>query len=67
MKKMKVISFEMDDEDFDTLITILHGYVVKHKYEFPLECSEDVAKWHKKHGDYVQKDILDKVIKGIQK
>ena len=64
---MKKISFEMDDEDFDTLIAILDGYVLKHKYEFPLECSEKVAKWHKNHADYVQKDILDKVILGIQK
>lgn len=66
---MKKISFEMDDEDFDTLVMILHKHFVKHKYDIPLDSSysKEEVEWHGRHADYVQKDIIDKVILGIQK
>ena len=63
------VSFEMNQEDFDNLVSILHDYFVKHKYEIPLESthSSDQKEWHINHADYVQRDIIDKIILGIQK
>jgi hypothetical protein len=66
---MKKISFEMDDEDFDNLVTILHDYFVKHKFEIQTcsTYSKEQKDWHSKHADYVQTNIIDKIIRGIIK
>lgn len=63
------VSFEMNQEDFENLTSIIHDYIVKHKYESQLE--EGYSKIEKdyrvKHADYVQTDILDKIIQGRHK
>jgi hypothetical protein len=66
--KMKV-SFEMNEEDFDNLVSILHEYVVKHKFDIQTDStySKEEKEWHTKHADYVQYEIVDKIIRGIQK
>ena len=63
------VSFEMNQEDFDNLVSILHKHVVKYKYDVPLDSSYSEAEivWFEKHANYVQRDIIDKIILGIQK
>jgi hypothetical protein len=63
------VSFEMNQEDFDMLSTILYAYVVKYKFEVKTDSSysKEKIEWMGKHADYVQKEILDKIIMGIQK
>ena len=59
----------MNQEDFDNLTSILHNYVVKHKLEMQLDSTYKTSEkeWFVKHANYVQKEILDKIIRGIQK
>jgi hypothetical protein len=60
------VTFEMDAEDFENLTSIIHSHIVKHQYDAPtnLTYTEAEIKWHVSHGKYVQKHILDKIIKG---
>jgi vacuolar-type H+-ATPase subunit I/STV1 len=66
---MKKVSFEMSDGDFENLLDILRDYVVKHKYEIPTDSSysKEQVKWHSEHADYVQKNIINKIIQGVFK
>lgn len=59
----------MSDKDFDNMVNILHQYIVKYKHEtqVDLTLSQEEKDWMVKHADYVQHNILDKVINGIQK
>jgi hypothetical protein len=59
----------MNEEDFDNLASILHDYVVKHEFDTQTDSnySKEEKEWHKKHAKYVQKEILEKILKGIQK
>ena len=63
------VSFEMNQEDFDNLTSILHKYVVKYKFDVQTNSAYNEAEkeWFARHSDYVQKEILDKIILGIQK
>lgn len=60
------VSFEMDLQDFENLTMMIHEQVVKFKYAS--QTDENLSKaeknWHKKHGDYIEKDILNKIING---
>lgn len=66
---MKKVSFEMGIGDLDNLLDILQNYVVKYKYE--PHTNPDLSKaeidWMVKHGNYVEKEILNKIIQGIKK
>jgi hypothetical protein len=66
---MVKVSFEMNIEDFDNLASILHKYVVKYKFDLQIDSTYSQAEkeWFARHADYVQKEILDKIILGIQK
>lgn len=63
---MKKISFEMDATDFENLLSIISKDVFKYKCEAQLDLSLSQAEkdWMKKHGEYIQKSILNKIIKG---
>jgi hypothetical protein len=60
------VTFEMDSIDFENLMSIIQDKVVKHKYEAPcnLEYSDAVIRWHKSHGEYIEKKILNKILAG---
>lgn len=62
----KKISFEMDATDFYNLLSIISKDVFKYTCEAQLDLSLSKAEkdWMKKHGKYVQKSILNKIIKG---
>lgn len=63
------VSFEMDGEDWENLTFILHNYIVKHKFESQTDetFSQAEKDWHVRHANYVQKDILDKLIASATK
>jgi hypothetical protein len=56
----------MDEVDFENLTSIIHDSVVKHKYDAPTNDSltKPEIDWHVKHGEYVEKEILKKIIAG---
>lgn len=58
----------MDLTDLENLLSIVHKDVVKYKYESQtnLDLSKAERDWMKKHGDYIEKDILNKIVAGIQ-
>ena len=59
----------MSEDEIDTLFSIIRDYIVYHGYEVPTETerSKEEIAWHKRHSEYVQKDILNKIIKGREK
>ncbi len=63
------VTFEMDEQDFENLTSIIHSHIVKHQYDAPLSgvATEAEIKWHVSHGKYVQKHILDKILAGATK
>lgn len=63
------VTFEMDEQDFENLTSIIHSHIVKHQYDAPtnLEYTKAEIAWHVRHGKYVQKHILDKILAGATK
>jgi hypothetical protein len=61
-------SFEMNQEDFSNLTGILHDYIVKYRYEYQMDITfTDAQKdWFKRHAEYIQTEILDKLLSGVQ-
>lgn len=59
----------MNEFDLENLASIIHEYIVKHKCDIPTDDSYTKAQkdWHILHANYVQKNILDKIIAGVQK
>jgi len=61
-------SFEMSQEDFSNLTCIIRDHIVKYKYESQIgsELTDAEKDWIKRHGEYVQTEILDKLLSGVQ-
>lgn len=66
--KTLTVSFEMDQQDYENLLSIVHEDYVKCKFDSQcrLDLNDAEKAWYSKHGDYVKKQILDKIIKGTQ-
>lgn len=66
--KTFTVSFEMDQQDYENLLSIVHEYYVKSKFDSQckLDLNDAEKAWYSKHGDYVKKHILDKLINGKQ-
>lgn len=66
--KMK-IAVELSMEDYEILMFILQKYITKHKFERQIDHSFTVAEkeWMVRHADYVQSEILDKIISGTER
>lgn len=66
---MKKISFEMDALDFQNLTCIIHDAVVKYKFDSQTDLTMNQAEkdWMKRHGEYIETAILNKIIAGVQK
>jgi len=63
------VTFEMDEEDFENLTSIIQAYVVKHKYEASTDdkFTKQEKDWLVRHSDYVKEKILDKILSGATK
>lgn len=66
--KTFTVSFQTNQEDFDNLLSIVHEYYVKYRFESKTDPdkTENELAWCLQHGDYVKKHILDKLINGKQ-
>lgn len=63
------VTFEMDPEDLENLLDIVRHEVVKCKYESQtdLDMTQPVKDWMKRHGEYIETNILNKIIIGVEK
>lgn len=63
------VSFDIPLEDYENLMSILQKYIRKYKYETQIDHSFTTAEkeWFVKHADYVQKEILDRIIDGTER
>ena len=63
------VSFDMDSQEIENLTMLIHDNIVKYRHENQLDESytpEEKA-WFKKHADYLEKEILNPIVKGIQR
>ena len=62
------VSFKMNQEDYENLLSIVHQYYVKCKFDSQcrLDLNDAEKAWYNRHGDYIKKEILDKIINGTQ-
>lgn len=58
----------MDDLDYQNFLSILHHEVIKFKLESQLDMSMSQAEkdWMKRHGEYIERDIFNKVVAGTK-
>lgn len=63
------VSFKMDAVDFENLTSLIHDSVVRYKYESKTNDSltKSEIDWRVKHGNYIEKNILNKILKGATK
>ena len=54
----------MNGEDYDLLLQIINRYVIQFKYDYQLDLDHTEAEkdWLRKHGEYVQTNIYNKLI-----
>lgn len=63
------ITLQLDRGELENLCCILQGYVSDHRFTKQLDnnYSQPEKDWFKEHANYVEKEILQKIIDGVER